>query len=52
MRLLLEDSEPSVMGGSNPSTDSRTKVKCSAYSSIHPGIKVKKVSYLLTYSMA
>ena len=41
----MEDSEPSVMGGSNRSTDSRTTVKCSAHSSVHPGIKFTKVSY-------
>jgi len=33
LHLSLEDNELSVMGGSNPSTDSRTKVKCSAHSS-------------------
>ena len=33
VRLSLEDSEPSVMGGSNPSTDSRTNVKCRGLSS-------------------
>jgi len=46
VRLLLEDSEPSVMGGSNASTDSRTKAKCSAHYSVHPVIKDKKGSYL------
>jgi len=38
----VEDVHPSVMGVSNPSTDSRTKVKCSAHSSVHSGIKFTK----------
>jgi len=49
--LSLEDSEPSVMGGSNPSTDSRTTVKCSAQFSFHPDIKVSKVSYLRKFNL-
>jgi len=45
MHLSLEDSEPSFMGGSNLSTDSRTTVKCSAHPSVHPGVKFSKESY-------
>jgi hypothetical protein len=37
------------MSGSNPSTDSRTNVKCSAHSSVHPGIKFTKVAYLIKF---
>jgi len=49
LHLSLEDNELAVMGGSNPSTESRTNVKCSANSSVHPGIKFTKVSYLRTF---
>jgi len=42
LHLSLEDSEPSGMGGSNRSTDSRTTVKCSAHCSVHPSIKFTK----------
>jgi len=41
----LEDNELSGVGGFNPSTDSMTTVKCSAHSSVHPGIKFTKVCY-------
>ena len=46
MRLSLKDNEPSVMGGANASTDNRTKFKCSGHTSVHPGIKITKGSYL------
>jgi len=51
VHLSLEDSEPSVMGGSNPSTESRTTAKCSAHSSVHPGIKFTKVSYWRKFNL-
>jgi len=44
VRLSLEDSEPSVMGGSNPSTDSRTKFKGIGHPSVHPGIRFTQAS--------
>jgi len=44
VRLSLEDSEPVVMVGSNPSTERRTKVKFSGHPSVHPGIRFTQAS--------
>jgi len=49
LHISLEDNEPSVVGGANPSTESRTYVKCSAHSSVHPGIKFTKHAYSIKF---
>ena len=51
VHLSLEDNEPSVMGGSNPSKDGRTVAKCSTHSSVNPGTKFTKVSYLRKFNL-
>jgi hypothetical protein len=43
LHLSLEDNELSVMGGSNPSTESRTKIKCIAQSSVQKSLTEENV---------
>ena len=52
MRLSLEDNEPLVMGVSNPSTDSRTKFKCSGHPSVHLGIRFTQASLFRKFQVS